>query len=270
MAENQRWQIHGHLATQADARLDIVRRTPQQILLAGADGDHSRRLLAARYPQAAFTEYDPRPDALAEAAALRDGGFWQRLRGKTVPQHGQSPETPLPEAAADMLWSNLNLPLADDLERTVQNWARALKPDGLLFFSHWGVDTLADVKGRLKNLGIVCHTPLWLDMHDLGDMLFHNGFYDPVMDTAKLELHYRRADTFWHDCATLGLTYGLRFEHTAAEEAARAALEKIFTEEGGLNITLETVFGHAVKRPSEKIPRAEKANESVIQFYPRT
>ena len=33
-------------------------------------------------------------------------------------------------------------------------------------------------------------------MHDLGDMLADNGFYDPVTDTAKLELSYKKAGTF--------------------------------------------------------------------------
>ena len=68
---DDRWFIHRHLAAEMDGRLQILTRTPQRILLCGADGDHSRLLLAARYPQAVFSEYDPRPEFLAEAAAGR-------------------------------------------------------------------------------------------------------------------------------------------------------------------------------------------------------
>ena len=34
---NDRWQIHRHLAEQADQRLQIVKTVPRRILLAGAD-----------------------------------------------------------------------------------------------------------------------------------------------------------------------------------------------------------------------------------------
>ena len=65
----ERWQIHRHLAQNADERLQILTRTPERITLIGADADISRSLLAARYPQAAFVEYDPR--ALKRAGAGR-------------------------------------------------------------------------------------------------------------------------------------------------------------------------------------------------------
>lgn len=70
----ERWQIHRHLAQNADERLQILTRTPERITLIGADADISRSLLAARYPQAAFVEYDPRADFLAAAAAARKSG----------------------------------------------------------------------------------------------------------------------------------------------------------------------------------------------------
>ncbi|MCC9620007.1 hypothetical protein, partial [Enterobacter hormaechei] len=92
------WQVHRHLAEYADQRLTLVRNAPKYILLAGADADISRSLLAKRYPQAVFEEYDSRADFLAAAAAARKGSFWQRFTGKGVVQHCQSPTAPLPEA----------------------------------------------------------------------------------------------------------------------------------------------------------------------------
>ncbi len=56
------WQVHRHLAEYADQRLTLVRNAPKYILLAGADADISRSLLAKRYPQAVFEEYDSRAD----------------------------------------------------------------------------------------------------------------------------------------------------------------------------------------------------------------
>ena len=51
MTLSDRWLIHRHIARQTDERLAIVTRTPQHILLVGADADESRSLLAARYPK---------------------------------------------------------------------------------------------------------------------------------------------------------------------------------------------------------------------------
>ena len=85
--------IHAHIAEQMDSRLLLLRRQPQTILLHGADRDASRRLLAQRYPQATFSEYDHRPQWLAQAAQARraQSGWLGRISGK-----GQIPQTQLP------------------------------------------------------------------------------------------------------------------------------------------------------------------------------
>ena len=260
MNQDPRWQIHRHLAENTDERLQLVRNAPKRILLAGADADISRSLLAARYPHAVFEEYDPDAEFLQAAAAARKSGFWQKLAGKTVPQHCQALTEPLPEAAADMLWANLGLITAEDLPAVFQNWARALKTDGLLFFTHFGRDSLTELTGRLKNAGTACETPTLIDMHDIGDMLADNGFYDPVTDTAKLELSYKKAATFWQDMAALRLWDALKFSDP---QAAKKYTDDIFNTEGGLNITLETVYGHAVKKLT--LPQGE----NVVRFFPK-
>ncbi|QEY23873.1 methyltransferase [Neisseria animalis] len=255
-----RWSIHRHLAETADERLLLVRQVPQHIILAGADNDISRRLLAARYPQAVFSEYDSRREFLHTAAAARKGGLWQKLTGKSIPQVCQAMTAPLPEAQADMLWANLSLVLADEPLPVFQKWAHALKTDGLLFFTHFGRDTLAELKGRLNGHGISCETPALIDMHDLGDMLADSGFYDPVVDTAKLELSYRKAATFWQDMDTLGLRRAVIFSD---EAEARRLIDGWFAEGEVLSVTLETLYGHAVKKLA--LPQGE----NVVRFYPK-
>ena len=200
---NDRWQIHRYLAQTADERLAVFKTAPQHILLAGADGDSGRSLLAARYPKAAFAEYDPRADFLHTAAAARKSGLLAKLAGKSVPQHCQS---------------------------------------------------------RLKTQGINARNPALIDMHDLGDMLADSGFYDPVTDTAALRLDYRNADTFWQDMDTLGLWRALDFDNKAA---ARAVVDEMWRRGELAHITLETVYGHAVKK--KYLPEGE--NE--VLFFPR-
>ena len=262
--QDKRWQIHRHLAQDTDERLQLVRNAPKRIMLIGADADISRSLLAARYPDTVFEEYDPNADFLKIAAAARKGGFWQKLTGKTIPQHCQALTAPLPEAAADMLWANLSLSRslsrADDILPVLKNWAAALKTDGLLFFTHFGRDSLTELTGRLNHEGIECEAPTLIDMHDLGDMLADHGFYDPVMDSAKLVLEYQSAESFNRDMDTLALWQALQPEN---ESAARRLAEQAVADGRLARITLETVFGHAVK----KLVLPE--GENLVQFFPK-
>jgi len=59
---------------------------------------------------------------------------------------------------------------------------------------------------------------------------------------------------------TLGLWNALKFSNP---QAAKEAVDKIFANEGRLNITLETVYGHAVKKLV--LPQGE----NVVQFFPK-
>lgn len=259
MEHTNRWQIHQLLAEQMNERLAFVTAVPQRIALVGADNDISRQYLAARYPKAQFHEYDPRADFLAAAAAQRHTGFLAKLTGKTVLQTCQPLNAPLPEAWADMLWANLSLITTTEPVAVFEHWAKGLQTQGLLFFTHLGGDSLGELTSLLTQQGIAVQTPMLFDMHDLGDMLFHHGFYDPVMDTAKLVLTYHSAEGFWQDMDTLGVWSSLVL---ADEAAAREAVQRRLAE-GEFALTLETVFGHAVKK--QQLP----AGESPIQFFPK-
>ncbi|MDO4997180.1 MAG: methyltransferase [Neisseria sp.] len=257
---NDIWTIHAYFAEQSNERLNFVNHQPQQIILAGADGNHSHRLLSARYPQAQFHEYDDNADFLHLAANERQSGWLAKLRGKTVSQTCQSQTAPLPEASCDMLWSNLALTRADAALPVLRNWAHALKTHGLLFFTCFGRDSLADLIALLNAHGIACQSTRFLDMHDIGDMLADSGFYDPVMDSAKLQLDYRSPENFWQDLNTLGVWQALEFTDEAQRQHAQNLLNQYIAD--GISITLEAVFGHAVK----KLVLPE--GESPVQFMP--
>ena len=142
--QDKRWQIHRHLAQDTDERLQIVRHAPKRILLVGADADISRSLLAARYPNAVFEEYDPRADFLQTAAAARKSGFGKTHR-QNRPATLPSPDRP---AARSLCRYVVGEPQPAPRGRNParpQNWANALKTDGLLFFTHFGRDSLTEL-----------------------------------------------------------------------------------------------------------------------------
>ena len=159
-----------------------------------------------------------------------------------------------------MLWSNLGLATEHNPVAVFASWAGALQTDGLLFFTHFGRDTLLELTDTLAQQGIAARRPALIDMHDLGDMLADSGFYDPVTDTARLKLEYRTADTFLQDMDTLGLWHALDFDDPPA---ARTAIAGLWQRQTPPELTLETVFGHAVKK------KILPAGENEVHFFPR-
>jgi malonyl-CoA O-methyltransferase len=86
-------------------------------------------------------------------------------------------------------------------------------------------------------------------MHDLGDMLVHAGFADPVMDMEYITLTYADVRALMRDLKAIGAhnsTTGRPPGMTA--RAALAAVERNyerFRQAGRLPATFEVVYGHA-------------------------
>lgn len=254
------WFLHAYTASTLDERLALLRQPPHNIILAAADGNESYRLLKNRYPTAEFQEFDQRQDYLYWSLQARkaDQNLWQKL-SQALPI--QYPTEILPtNEAADMVWSNLGLIHQTDPATTIKNWADALRPDGLLFFSHFGSDTFQELRALWQKYSIKVTMPMLIDMHDIGDMLLQYGFYDPVTDMSKLTLQYSQAERLIEDMRIVGLWQSIQFED---EEAATRILVQHWPQKRLQDITLELVYGHGIKK--QRLP----ANTAPIQFYPQ-
>ena len=93
------------------------------------------------------------------------------------------------------------------------------------------------------------HVNRFIDMHDIGDMLVHAGFADPVMDMEYITLTYADVRAVMHDLKAIGahnVTAGRRQGMTA--RATFAAVERNyegFRQAGRLPATFEVIYGHA-------------------------
>ena len=255
--------IHAHIAEQMDSRLLLLRRQPQTILLHGADNDISHRLLAQRYPNAAFSEYDHREKWLQQAAQTRraQSGWLGKLAGKgQIPQQHCPTAFRLPENSAEMLWSNLILHHASSIGDILANWSQALHDNGLLFFSHLGDQSLPEIRQILESHTLPYSAPTLVDMHDLGDALLEHQFYDPIVDSISLTLSYQSPTALLQDIAELGIWQALR----PSDEAAAQALVQQAWQQGSLKtLTLEIIQGHALRKTL--LPE----NTHLVQFLPR-
>ena len=230
------------------ARLDYVTLAPAAILDAGCGTGNVIAALRARYPRAAVYAFDIALSMVRHACARVS--WFERLRGRgVVPVCGDIERLPLRAAAVNMVWSNLALQWATETPRALAELRRVLAPGGLLMFSTFGPDTLKELRAAYHETDGYSHVNRFLDMHDLGDMLVHAGFADPVMDMEYITLTYDDVRALMRDLKAIGahtVTVGRRTGMTA--RATLAAVEQNyekFRRDGHLPATFEVIYGHA-------------------------
>ena len=155
------------------------------------------------------------------------------------------------DASAQMVWANMMLHGVIDPEAMMARWQRALAVEGFLMFSTLG-------PGTLETLRVLYKAQAWgepfapfVDMHDLGDMLAHAGFADPVMDQHVLTLTWADTYALLAEMRTLGGNVaegrfsGLRTPRW--QQQLLDALGATAGADGRPQLQFELVFGHAFK-----------------------
>lgn len=231
-------------------RLEYMRIAPARILDAGAGTGRDARSLSARFRGAQVVALDFSAGMLRQAASGRR--LVARWLGRPwLAMCADVRQIPLAGASVDLVWSNLVLHWIDDPERAIREFARVLRPEGLLMLSAYGPDTFAELAAAsAKALGS-SRVRRFADMHDVGDMLVAAGFSNPVMDAERITLTYADARAFLADLqATAQSATGLARERGLGGrrgiEALRGALDEQ-RRDGRLAVTFEIAYGHAWK-----------------------
>ena len=103
-------------------------------------------------------------------------------------------------------------------------------------------------------------------MHDIGDLLVHSGFADPVMDQETLQLTWSSADALVAELRSLGGHIGRqRFAGLRTprwRDRLLQALAGLADTQGRIRITFELVYGHAYK-PAPRPDRGAVATVSL-------
>jgi malonyl-CoA O-methyltransferase len=145
----------------------------------------------------------------------------------------------------------LALQWCNDLKQTFAEVRRVLQTGGLFMFSTFGPDTLKELRQAFRHMDDYSHVNRFTDMHDIGDMLVHNGFATPVMDMEYITLTYDDVIGVMRDLKAIGahnVTQGRRRGLTG-KNAWQKAINQYETlrKEGKLPATFEVVYGHAWK-----------------------
>lgn len=261
--------LQREIASRMLERLDYVKIAPRTILDAGCGTGEPLTRLAARYPGAQIVALDC-ACAMVEAARSRAQGarsLARRLLGAFTRSRdgaashyvcGDFHALPLKARTVDLVWSNLALQWVNDLPAVFEEFRRVLSVGGLLSFTTFGPDTLREVRDAFAGLDSGTHTSRFVDMHDIGDLLVHGGFGDPVMDMETLTLTYANPRAMLAELKAIGATNrtrgrprGLTGRRTWQTVLAR--LEAL-ARDGRIPATFEVVYGHAWKVEPRRTP----------------
>jgi malonyl-CoA O-methyltransferase len=239
-------------------RLQYIKLQPERILDAGSGTGWGTRRLAQRYPAAQMIALDIARGMLQTARGR--SSWWQKLFGgaKQMQVCADIEALPLAANSVEMVWSNLAVQWCNDLPATFVELHRVLKVDGLLMFSTFGPDTLKELRRAFNGVDQHNHLNRFTDMHDIGDMLMHSGFAEPVMDMEYITLTYDDVRGVLQDLKTIGAhnaTTG-RGQGLMGKNAWARLTENYerLRSNGKLPATFEVVYGHAWK-PQPRVTR---------------
>jgi len=265
-------EIGGRMAE----RLDYVKLSPATILDAGCGTGEAIGDLNVRYPAARVVAFDVAlPMVLAARRRVHASrSTFRRLlrpfasRGAVEPAFVCADINRLPFAGVlfDLVWCNLALQWVNDLPRAFAEFRRAMKVGGLLSFTTFGPDTLRELRGAFAGIDGRTHTNRFVDMHDIGDMLVHAGFADPVMDMEYVTLTYDSSRALLGDLKAIGATNRTRGRPIGLMGRSRfarvlARLEAL-RHDGRIPATFEVVYGHAWKGE----PRTSAEGHAIVKF----
>ncbi|MCX7182679.1 MAG: malonyl-ACP O-methyltransferase BioC [Nitrosospira sp.] len=235
------------------SRLDYIKYIPDTLLDAGSGTGYGNRKLVMRYPSVRVIAIDIAMAMHSQARSLIP--WWKRLppfyESNINYICGDIEQLPLKDSGIGMVWSNLTLQWCDNIKQTFSEVRRVLKTDGLFMFSTLGPDTLKEFRQVFSGVDKYRHTNRFTDMHDIGDLLAHNGFSAPVMDMEYITLTYDDVVSAMRDLKAIGahnIADG-RQRGLTGKNGWRRAVEsyETFRIEGKLPVTFEVIYGHAWK-----------------------
>lgn len=232
----------------------MIRAKPGVWVDASGDGGAGVARLRLAYPASAGVVIHDDAEAADRARAARRRPWWRFGRDEGVVRD-LGPRDAWPTEVG-LVWSNLALHWDPDPPATFERWRRAVAPGGFVMFSVLGPGTLRELRALHADRGWGTIGVEFVDMHDLGDMLVHAGFADPVMDQETLTLTWDDPQRLLSDLRAWGVnaspdrSQGLRTPRWLA--GWKDAVAALADPQGRIRLSVEVAYGHAfqVDRPA--------------------
>lgn len=256
--------LHDEVARRMATRLSFIKVQPARVLRWSALLGGGAEALREAYPKTRPMVAEPHP-ALQSARGQAPQAWWRAWRSLSGAAEASLKPADLAAGSVDLLWANMVLHGSDDPPDLFAQWQRLLAVDGFVMFSCFGPDTLKELRAVYAAQGWPSPGAAFVDMHDLGDMMVHAGFADPVMDQETLHLHWSDARSMLDELRGLGGNVSpARFAGLRTPRWARRleALLQSVARDGRPGMSFEIVYGHAFKAA----PRASVSSQTSISM----
>ena len=259
--------LHEEVGTRMQERLQWIKNAPSAWAHWGPvrGGLQTHQKVALQYPKSACFMVETQVKPAQAAIKLITPPWWTAQRWRTPTPLAQAPA----DGAVQLVWANMLLHMQADPAALIAQWQRALAVNGFLMFSCLGPDTLRELRGLYKDLGLGPCSHTFTDMHDWGDMLVQSGFAEPVMDMERIMLSFATPERALQELRGLGRNLhpqrfaGLRGRgYKARLEAAMRERWGAQSNDGGITLTFEVIYGHAYK----PAPRIKVSSESAVSM----
>ena len=250
--------LQAEVGTRLLDRLDGVELKPARVLEVGSGPGRGASALCARFPDADVIALDLALPMLS-AATSRAGEppIFARVGG-------DAQAMPFADASVDLVHSNLCLQWCDDPGLAIAEFARVLKPGGLVLFTTFGPATLHELRSAFAAADATPHVGRFVDMHDIGDALLTTGFRDPVLERDDFTLTYADTLTLMRELRAIGATNA--DEKRQRTLTGKAHLKRVidayepFRSDGVLPATYEVIYAQAFA-PEPGQPRRTRGGE---------
>lgn len=244
-------------------RLQIVRLRPRQLIDWWSWLGAGASMLEQAYPEARRIAVEPTEALRARSESALKRPWWsaRRWQGGGAQVLGAGDDLP---AGSQLVWANMMLHAVADPPALFAQWQRALAVDGFVMFSCLGPGTLRELHALYARLGWPTPTANFVDMHDLGDMLVHAGFADPVMDQELITLQWANAGALLDELRGLGGNAsparftGLRTPRW--RQRLLSELDALADAQGRVSLQFEVAYGHAFRAA----PRARVGEQTMV------
>ena len=264
-AESAPW-LHQEVARRMAERLPVIRQPPEHWLDWWAHTGAGAAAVQAVWPQAQRQAVEPTPALQTRSRQAQSAPWWAWGARRQAAAQPVWLSSEVPAGQAQMLWANLVLHTAADPAASLAAWHRALAVDGFLMFSCFGPDTLRELRALYAEAGWPDPHPPYADMHDLGDLLVHGGFADPVMDQETIRLTWSSPHALLAELRSLGGHLGRARFAGLRTPRWQARLQQALAERAGADgriaMTVELVYGHAYKAA----PRPGRGEPAVVSL----
>jgi len=230
-------------------RVSLIKKKPPVILDIGSGTGFLTRQLQQHFPKSTVIGLD-----LAQGMSHFAKSNQPRRFFKNNPLYLSADTEVLPfkNQSIDLIFSNFTLQWCFNLSHVCAEFKRVLKPEGILFFSTLGPQTLYELRESFASVDNVTHVNQFADMHDIGDLLLNTLFKDPVIDMEMITVTYKEVKDLLHDLKATGAhNMNIYCKKTLTPKSHLAAMKKAYEKfkqpDGLYPCTYEIIYGHAMQ-----------------------